>query len=1002
MMVTQFLSQPWLLRLAGAFFAGTLSVAMAEPPTADYRQGSTVTLEAPGLPPGAQLALIPGDPYLKTSTALKTPALALAVDGNHAYAAAGDSGLLVFDLAPNAPPRLLAHMQGQGRITRVALHDGYAYLADGAGALLIVAVRDPQHPQQIARYPFASQLDALNVAQGRAYLVSGRNLTILDVTRPQAPQQLASFTLPSAATAVQVLDGHAYLALPKSGMSILDVRDPASIREVGRFRGDVSDLAVAQGHAYLANGATGLTVLDVSEPNQPRWLGSINRPGTARALHYNDGYIALRNDRSEIALIDVRNPKFPKMVAVQRMAHPFNAIAVAQKHVLAGTDTALETLDFSAPVPDVVNIGANFGGSRRAVIRDQILYVADWFSGLHLYDISEPGALRHLSSYHTKGSPKGVLVHGDHAFVADDDHGVQVLDISDPRKPRKISEVATPGLAYTMKLVGDFLYLADHRGGFHIINVADIAHPFIVGSASTADKAWAVEVVGNLAYVAADTAGLLVFDVSDPKQPKQISAHEIGGAAEDVVIRNNLAYVASFDNGFHVLNISDPLQIDEVGHIATPANARSIELVNNIAYVADWVSGIQVIDVTDPAQPALLGAYDTAGWSWGVLVKSHYAYVLDWWGGLTVLDVADPAAPTWAGAYHMRGLTRDVVVKDSYAYVADGKNGIQIFDIKTPLYPIWIAGVDMPGDAQSVWLEGNTAYLACGADGLAAVDVSNPFEPHLRKQFPLRADWVRAQGNLVYAAERQRGVAIIDAANGRQTAWHAAAVTDTWPGANGRLLLATPGGVEILDVADPAHPRLIKRMPQRASLLRVQDKLLALYDKASGIALYDYATLKLLSRFNPGEEIFDMKISGGRLYASGNLSGLLALDISNPQRPVLKAAYPAASRVANLSIFSGAAFLAGNETLTSVRLLPDVAVTSGKKGSITVSTPPQLPLGSYHLLALDAKTGKRSVRYDALRVVMPKPKTPRYNMQDFERAMRERSLAPAPESGGKQ
>lgn len=975
---------------------------MAAPPTADYKQGSNITLEAPGLPSGAQLALIPGGPYLETSTALKNPVLALAVSGRNAYAAAGNSGLLVFDLSPDAPPRLLAHMHGQGKITRVALHGGYAYLADSAGALLIVDVRDPQHPQQIARYPFASQLDALSVEQGCAYLVSGKNLTILDVANPHAPQQLASFALPSAAAAAQVLDGHAYLALPKAGLSILDVRDPASIREVGRFRGEVSDLAVVQGHAYLANGTTGLTVVDVSEPKQPRWLGSFNRSGAVTSLHYDNGYVALRNERSEIALIDVRNPKFLKMVAVQRMTQPFNAIALAQKHVLAGTDTSLETLDFSVPMPDVVNIGANFGGSRRAVIRDQILYVADWFSGLHLYDISEPGALRHLSAYHTQGSPKGVVVRGAHAFVADDDHGVQILDISNPRQPRKISEVATPGLAYTMKLVGDYLYLADHRGGFHIINVADIAHPSIAGSAFTADKAWAVEVVGNLAYVAADTAGLLVFDVSDPQQPKQINAYKIGGAAEDVVIRGHLAYVASFDNGFHVFDISQPAHPRAIGHVSTPGNARGIELVGNIAYVADWVSGIQVMNIADPAQPALLGAYDTVGWSWGVLVKDHFAYVLDWWGGITVLNVSDPSAPVLAGAYHTRGLTRDVAVRDGYAYVANGKNGLQIFDVKNPAYPIWSAGVDMAGDAQSVWLEGSTAYLACGAGGLAAVDVSNPFEPQLLSQSPVPADWVRAQGNLVFAAARQHGVAIIDAATGQQTAWYAAEVLDIWPGPRNRLLLATPDGVEIVGMEDPAHPRLIRRLPQRAELVRLQDKLLALYNKATGIALYDYATLKLLSRFNPGEEIFDMEISGDRFYASGSLSGLLVLDIADPRRPILKAAYPGASRVTQFGLSSGAVFMAGNETLTSVRLLPDVTVTSNRKGGITINTPPQLPLGSYHLLALDGRNGKRALRYDALRVAMPTPKTPRYNMQDFERAMRERGLAPAPQSGSKQ
>jgi len=139
-----------------------------------------------------------------------------------------------------------------------------------------------------------------------------------------------------------------------------------------------------------------------------------------------------------------------------------------------------------------------------------------------------------------------------------------------------------------------------------------------------------------------------------------------------------------------------------------------------------------------------------------------------------------------------------------------------------------------------------------------------------------------------------------------------------------------------------------------------------------------------------------MQIVGDRLYASGSLSGLLVLDISNARKPALKAVYPAASRVTRLSEFSGAVFMAGNETLASVRLLPDVTLKQNRNGVITVHAPPQLPLGSYHLLALNAKNGKRTVYHDVLRAVMPAPKTPRFNLQDFERAMRERGLNPAP------
>ena len=972
------------------------ATAAATFPTVDYKQGGSVSINTPRLPHDAQFALIPGGPYLKPGTALKTPALSLASDGRHAYVAAGSNGLLIFGLAPDSPPRLLAQIKGRGSVTRVVLQGGYAYLADSAGALLIVDVNRPQAPRLVTSYPMEKLPDALCVEQGRAYLVSGNHLSVLDLSNLQVPQQLSSLKLAGAATAVQVVDGYAYLALPKAGLSILDVHDPSGIHEVGRFRGEVWDIAVAHGRAYLANGTIGLTVVDVSQPQSPRWMGSVNRIGISIALSHGEGYVALRNDRSEVTLIDARNPKMPKIVAVHRMEQALNAIALVQGKILAATDTSLGEIDFSAPAPNVVNIGANFGGSRRAVIRGHILYVADWFSGLHLYDVSKPASPRHLAAFHTQGSAKGVLVRGDYAFVGDDDHGVQIINISNPQQLRKVSEVATPGLAYTMKLDGDYLYLADHRGGFHIISVADIAHPAIIGSAPTAGKAWAVEVVNGMAYVAADNAGLLVFDVGNPQQPRQVAAYDLGGAAEDVVIRDHLAYVASFDNGLHIFDVTNPVQPREIGHLATPGNARGIELDGNIAYIADWTSGIQVVDIANPTQPALIGAYDTIGWSWGVRIQGHYAYVLDWWGGIAVLDVSDPAAPALAGAYHARGLTRDVAVKDSFAYVADGENGLQIFDVKNPQNPIWSAGVNVAGDAKSVCLENNTAYLAAGEGGLVAVDISNPFEPQQLRQYSLHADLARIRGNHIYVADQQHGVTIIDTVTGQQASWYAAEIKDMWPDDNGRLLLATPAGIEIVEVSEPSHPRLVRRLPQRAELLRLQNNLLALYDKKTGITLYDYAKLKPIGRFNPGEEISDLQIVGDRLYASGSLSGLLALDISNARKPRLKAAYPAASRVGKMSVFSGTAFMAGNETLASVRLLPDTTVRQDRKGVVTVNAAPELPLGSYHLLALNGGNGKRTVFHDVLRAVMSVSKKPRFSLQDFERAMQERGLKAMP------
>ena len=72
------------------------------------------------------------------------------------------------------------------------------------------------------------------------------------------------------------------------------------------------------------------------------------------------------------------------------------------------------------------------GYARKLFINDHYLYLADWYSGLHIYDIAYPYKPVHLTNIHTPGSPKGIYVRDNIAYVGDDDHGLQIIDVSNP------------------------------------------------------------------------------------------------------------------------------------------------------------------------------------------------------------------------------------------------------------------------------------------------------------------------------------------------------------------------------------------------------------------------------------------------------------------------------------------------------------------------------------------------------------------------------------------
>ena len=123
----------------------------------------------------------------------------------------------------------------------------------------------------------------------------------------------------------------------------------------------------------------------------------------------------------------------------------------------------------SATISDITKGGY----ARKLFISGNYLYLADWHSGLHIYDITYPYKPVHLTNIHTPGSPKGIFVDDNIAYVGDDDRGLQVIDVSDPLSSSVISQLQTQGLAYIVEVVDHLLYVADHRGGVSVIDVND-------------------------------------------------------------------------------------------------------------------------------------------------------------------------------------------------------------------------------------------------------------------------------------------------------------------------------------------------------------------------------------------------------------------------------------------------------------------------------------------------------------------------------------------------
>ncbi|MCZ8242017.1 MAG: hypothetical protein O9323_09605, partial [Microcystis sp. LE19-131.1A] len=264
---------------------------------------------------------------------------------------------------------------------------------------------------------------------------------------------------------------------------------------------------------------------------------------------------------------------------------------------------------------------------------------------------------------------------GNYAYVADYYLGLQIIDISNPAAPTLKGNYDTSGYANGVQVVGNYAYVADNYSGLQIIDISNPATPTLKGNYNTSGFANGVQIVGNYAYVADSGSGLQIIDISNPATPTLKGNYGTSGGALGVQVVGNYAYVADNYSGLQIIDISNPAAPTFKGNYDTSGPARDVQVVGNYAYVADGSFGLQIIDISNPAAPTLKGNYNTSGSAYDVQIVGNYAYVADYEGGLQILDVSDftnPSTSTVTLAVSPSSVTEDGTANMVYTFTRSG------------------------------------------------------------------------------------------------------------------------------------------------------------------------------------------------------------------------------------------------------------------------------------------------------------------------------------------
>ncbi|MEA2490701.1 MAG: hypothetical protein QOH21_2493 [Acidobacteriota bacterium] len=413
------------------------------------------------------------------------------------------------------------------------------------------------------------------------------------------------------------------------------------------------------------------------------------------------------------------------------------------------------------------------GVSRRFVLRDPMLYVADG-RGVAVYNTSDPAAITRADVEISDAETRDLALSGNDLLVVAGADGIQRFRVGSGGALDRLSTVAEEGgtlriaanatrvasggakiltmyrregtdltlaweLRYDFKVlalafVGNYLYASIERQG---VRVYDVANGREVNTLIL--DAHGFSLSGSVLWAAVGGSGIFSVDVSDPVNPR-ILGNAGGGEVNmtDVAVAGTRAFAIQPPDKVYTFDVSSPAEPILVGSRSEPAHVLAaggtrVFLAGSQfdVYGLTRETGVpvRVYDARNFASLVLLGeAHDLAGPVSGVATDGSLAYVVDP-PYLRILDISKTAEPRELSSIVIPEIQDRIRVRNGLAVIY-GRGDVNFADVSDPYHPKYLGIYRSTGTPPSnAGILRDTFVEANYASGLHIVDYSVPSNP---------------------------------------------------------------------------------------------------------------------------------------------------------------------------------------------------------------------------------------------------------------------------------
>lgn len=374
----------------------------------------------------------------------------IAIEGDYAYLPDGREGLWMVDISDPTDPQDINHCNTPGAAVDLAIIGNYVYVAGGLEGLRVVDISDPTEPHETGFLCTPYGARNLVVRGNNAYIFDNRSrLRVLDISDPSESRLLGSEThrnRGSDKTGIAINGDYAYVAC--GDFYVVDISGPETLETVGQCEiPDMAfDVAISGDYAFVASSDSGLSVVDISNPAEPHVVGQRTRP------HEDNYFIAVEGDYAYVGdylrglrIINISDPTRPNQVGFHQLDferyQELLDVDISGNHAFVlliefGDEfedgNYLQIVDVSSPArPIQVGLYRIPGFANSVTVVGNYAYIAAGGAGLRVMDISDPTEMYEVGYYDALSSAFVVSVGEDGLVYIVERNSISTYDVSD-------------------------------------------------------------------------------------------------------------------------------------------------------------------------------------------------------------------------------------------------------------------------------------------------------------------------------------------------------------------------------------------------------------------------------------------------------------------------------------------------------------------------------------------------------------------------------------------